>query len=182
MHIGEYIIKRRKELNMTQKDLADKLLVTDKTISRWERGVSLPDLEMFKKLSIVLDLDINEYFSGLNVEINNDEKVDNDVIKKYRISYVVTSILFLFSSIIFILLRYLPYSNEDISVNIIFSSLFILSIIILMAGIIYFVVNLIKFINIFKVKTLKHIYKKELIISILVLLLVSILVLTTILI
>ena len=44
MFIGEIILQRRKELNMTQKELAEKLNVTDRTISRWECGVSLPDV------------------------------------------------------------------------------------------------------------------------------------------
>lgn len=48
MFIGQIILNRRKELNMTQKQLAEKLNVTDRTISRWECGVSLPDVEMLK--------------------------------------------------------------------------------------------------------------------------------------
>ena len=38
--IGKFIATKRKELNLTQKELADKLYVTDKTISRWETGIS----------------------------------------------------------------------------------------------------------------------------------------------
>ena len=62
MFIGQIILNRRKELNMTQKQLAEKLNVTDRTISRWECGVSLPDVEMLKTVAKVLEVDITYFY------------------------------------------------------------------------------------------------------------------------
>ena len=45
---GAFIAKRRKELNLTQKELADKLGITDRAVSKWENGRCMPDLEGVK--------------------------------------------------------------------------------------------------------------------------------------
>ena len=47
--IGKFILKLRKEKNMTQQELADKLNVTDRAVSHWENGISLPHLSLFSK-------------------------------------------------------------------------------------------------------------------------------------
>ena len=62
--IGEFIKNSRKEKNITQKDLADKLYVTDKTVSRWENGHYLPDLSLWKELCEILDISILELING----------------------------------------------------------------------------------------------------------------------
>lgn len=61
---GETIVLLRKEKGMTQKDLADKLGVTDKVVSRWETGKNYPDIETLKKLAEVLDVSVNELLQG----------------------------------------------------------------------------------------------------------------------
>lgn len=48
--IGKFILKLRKEKNMTQKELANKIGVTDRAISKWENGRGLPDLSLMKPL------------------------------------------------------------------------------------------------------------------------------------
>ena len=45
--LGRFIAQRRKERNMTQRELAEKLHVTDKAVSKWERGLSYPDVTLF---------------------------------------------------------------------------------------------------------------------------------------
>lgn len=62
--IGRFIAERRKRLGMTQKQLAGPLHVTDKTVSKWETGVRLPDAAMLPELSAVLKTDINELLAG----------------------------------------------------------------------------------------------------------------------
>ena len=62
--IGELIRKIRKEKNMTQLQLAEKLCVSDKTISKWECGGGCPDLSMFGKLSEVLGIDTDSLVNG----------------------------------------------------------------------------------------------------------------------
>ena len=48
--IGKYIAGKRKSLGMTQKQLAEKLGMSDKSVSKWERGVCLPDVSVYKEL------------------------------------------------------------------------------------------------------------------------------------
>ena len=73
--IGKFIAECRKEKNMTQQELADKLGVTDRAISHWENGRRLPDYSLLKELCDTLSISINELFSG--------EKISNeDYMKK----------------------------------------------------------------------------------------------------
>lgn len=106
MSIGEIILQRRKELNMTQKELAEKLNVTDRTISRWECGVSLPDVEMLKTVSILLNVDINYFYSDVKTkEINYEEEYDYERIKKYKINALIPYVLLIFSLLMVVILK-----------------------------------------------------------------------------
>lgn len=71
--IGNYIQKKRKEKNMTQEQLAEKLSVSNKTISKWECGKALPDYSLVEMVCEILGISTSELFSG---EDNNnlDEK------------------------------------------------------------------------------------------------------------
>ncbi|MBO4461309.1 MAG: helix-turn-helix transcriptional regulator [Lachnospiraceae bacterium] len=60
VRIGEFIAKTRKEKGYTQKELAEKVRLSDKAVSKWERGNSMPDISVMMDLCEVLDLDINE--------------------------------------------------------------------------------------------------------------------------
>ena len=62
--IGKFIAKCRKDKKMTQSDLAEKLGVTDKSISNWENGRNMPDLSLFKPICDVLGITINDLLSG----------------------------------------------------------------------------------------------------------------------
>lgn len=66
--IGKFIAERRKEKNMTQEQLAEKMGVTDKTISRWENGKTMPDYSLLKDLCNELDISVNEFLSGEKIE------------------------------------------------------------------------------------------------------------------
>lgn len=70
---GKFIAKLRKEKNMTQKGLAEKLHLTDKAISKWERGLSFPDITVLDSLAKVLDVDVSEILNG---ERGNKENID----------------------------------------------------------------------------------------------------------
>lgn len=65
--IGEFIKNRRKELGLTQKQLAEKMDISDKTISKYECGNGLPDVSMLKPLCDILEVNINELLSGEKV-------------------------------------------------------------------------------------------------------------------
>ena len=78
---GLFISGMRKEKSMTQKELAERLSVTDKAVSRWETGKGFPDVSILKKLSEVLGVSITEIVNGEKAEHENiGEKADNAVI------------------------------------------------------------------------------------------------------
>ena len=67
MHLykfGNYICKLREEKNLTQTALADKLDVSDKSISKWENGQAFPRMETFEKLAFALDTTIEDIISA----------------------------------------------------------------------------------------------------------------------
>ena len=61
---GQLIAQLRKEKGLTQKQLADALNVTDKAVSKWERGLSFPDISMLEPISEILDISIMEILAG----------------------------------------------------------------------------------------------------------------------
>lgn len=65
--IGKFILECRKDKKLTQSELAEKLGVTDKSISNWENGRNMPDLSLFKPLCDILDISINDLISGEKV-------------------------------------------------------------------------------------------------------------------
>lgn len=62
--VGQLIKKKRLEKNMTQQELADKLHITDRAISKWERGLGAPDISLLQDLSNILELSISDVLSG----------------------------------------------------------------------------------------------------------------------
>ena len=79
---GTFIASLRKENNMTQADLAKKLQVTDKAISKWERGLGFPDINSIEPLADALGVSI--------LEIMRSEKLDESVITQDTISAALT--------------------------------------------------------------------------------------------
>ena len=74
--IGKFISERRKSKKLTQEQLAEKLNISDRAISKWERGICLPDASIMIKLCKILDINVNELLSGELIDKNNnDEKV-----------------------------------------------------------------------------------------------------------
>lgn len=61
---GKYIQMNRKKQGMSQKELADKLNITDKAISKWERGLSFPDISMLIPLSEILEISLYDLLTG----------------------------------------------------------------------------------------------------------------------
>lgn len=66
--IGVFIAKCCKEKKLTQEQLAEKLGVTDKSISRWENGRTMPDISLFEPLCDALNISINELLKGEKIE------------------------------------------------------------------------------------------------------------------
>lgn len=79
--IGKFIAHCRKEKNMTQAELAEKLGVTDKSIGNWENGRNMPDLSLFKPLCDELNISLNDLMSGEKVkEKEYQEKLEENII------------------------------------------------------------------------------------------------------
>lgn len=106
--IGKFILKCRKEKKLTQIELAEKLGVTDKSISNWENGRNMPDLSLFKPLCEILDISINDLISGEKLSKDKyQEKLEENIIstidytnKKILIKNNIIGILFLTFGII----------------------------------------------------------------------------------
>lgn len=77
--IGAFIKSQRTELNLTQKELAEKIGCTDKAVSRWETGKGLPDMSFLLPLSNELNVSVNELLTG--EKIIQEEKDLNDAQK-----------------------------------------------------------------------------------------------------
>ena len=71
--IGKFIAKCRKDKNLTQEQLAEKLGVSYKSVSRWENGKNMPDYSILKELCNILDIDVNEFLSGEKIEKNEKQ-------------------------------------------------------------------------------------------------------------
>lgn len=69
--IGKYIAGKRKDLGMTQKQLAEKLGMSDKSVSKWERGICLPDVSLYSDLCRILGISLNEFFAGEDIPREN---------------------------------------------------------------------------------------------------------------
>ena len=84
---GKTIVQLRKEKGLTQKELADKLNVSDKAVSRWETGKNYPDIETLQRLAVVLEVSVNGLLSG---ELKLAKKVG-----KRKKNVIVTLVIFL---------------------------------------------------------------------------------------
>ncbi len=93
--IGNLIQRRRKEMNLTQKNLADRLFLSDKTISKWERGIGLPDVTILPLLANQLGITLDSLMQG-EFEINDNIGGNMKNLKFYyckSCSNIVTSTL-----------------------------------------------------------------------------------------
>ncbi len=79
---GCFVAERRKELKMTQKDLAAKIQVTDKAVSKWERGLGFPDINTIESLADALNVSIIELMKSEREtkNVSMDEAVVMDVL------------------------------------------------------------------------------------------------------
>ena len=80
--IGKYIAEKRKALGMTQKQLAEKLGMSDKSVSKWERGICLPDVSVYLELCKILGITINEFLAGEDIsEEDLTEKSEDNLMQ-----------------------------------------------------------------------------------------------------
>ncbi len=110
--IGKFIQSLRLELNMTQKDLAEKLYITDKAVSKWETGNSIPDVSILESLSNILNISVTELINGERIDNENLENADKVIINnlnidkkrmKTRNKIIITLLIILVVALLFIL-------------------------------------------------------------------------------
>ena len=78
--IGKFIAERRKKKIMTQEQLAEKLFITDRAVSKWERGLSLPDADKMLELCNILDINVNELLNGEKIDMKDYEKKNEELL------------------------------------------------------------------------------------------------------
>lgn len=77
--VGEFIKELRKERNLTQEDLADEFYVSRRTVSRWETGSNLPDIDILMELADFFNVDIREILEGKRKDINMEQETKETV-------------------------------------------------------------------------------------------------------
>lgn len=107
IQFGSFIAKRRKELGMTQKELAEKLTVTDKAVSRWENGHGFPDIETLEPLAHSLEVTLTELLHGEEKTQKSDTAIENALeitIENRKKERKITILLFAVAILLTILL------------------------------------------------------------------------------
>lgn len=114
--IGKFIAKNRKKMKLTQAELAEKLGVSEKSISNWENGRNMPDLALFKPLCDELNISINDLMSGEKIDkakyqekfeeniintIDYDKKNVNKNDNKYSLIIIIIGVIISFISLVF---------------------------------------------------------------------------------
>ena len=78
--IGRFIAVRRKRANLTQLQLADRLGITDKAVSKWERGITMPDTSIMLELCDVLSISVNELLRGEKINMENSSQKNEQLL------------------------------------------------------------------------------------------------------
>jgi glycopeptide antibiotics resistance protein/DNA-binding XRE family transcriptional regulator len=120
--ISNFIKNKRKELGITQEELAEKLCVTEKAISRWETGRGTPDISLLLPLSKELNIDVSELLNGEdNKKTKNDVKQlieYNEIIKanKFNSQFKLSLLFYILSILSFLLYLRFEY-DPNIEIN-----------------------------------------------------------------
>lgn len=124
LKIGKNIAELRKKKGYTQKQLAKIIFVGEKTVSKWERGIVVPDITMIKTLSTLFEISIDELLNGPNVNVSDNDVVDvikvysnqtkHDVIIKFLYVFGVLALIF---TIIFFINKYYSWNFKTINID-----------------------------------------------------------------
>lgn len=83
--IGVFIAQCRKEVGLTQSGLAEKLNITDRAVSKWERGKSLPDASIMLELCSILEITVNDLLSGERLGMENyNKELENKLLEMVK--------------------------------------------------------------------------------------------------
>lgn len=114
--IGKFICLKRKEKKLTQQELAIKLGVTDRAVSKWERGRGMPDYSLIQKLCEELDISINDLLSGEENSIEYEKNILNtihDADKRIIKKTVIIGIVLIILGIILIIFSFAAFKSES---------------------------------------------------------------------
>lgn len=120
--ISDFIKNKRKELGMTQDELAEKLFVTEKAISRWETGRGTPDISLLLPLSKELKIDVSELLNGEENKKTKNEVEQlieyNEIIKanKFNSQFKLSLLFYILSILSFLLYLRFEY-DPNIEIN-----------------------------------------------------------------
>ena len=117
---GIIISDARKKLNMTQKDLADKLYISDKAVSKWERGLCFPDISVLIPLTEILNISLYDLLRGEKVNKKEVEETlkstinySNSEIKRKKKKYIIISSIVIFIIILASIILLVFISDND---------------------------------------------------------------------
>lgn len=124
-NIGRYIQTKRKEYGLTQKELASKLSVSEKTISKWERSICLPDVSYFDEICSIFNITMVELLKGEDIDKEkqmdlSENELKGSLIYKYKITNIfkIVSYIFMFAGFLFFLISNIkngPYKIFDMN-------------------------------------------------------------------
>jgi len=156
MQIGDKICELRKKAHLTQRDLGEKINVSDKVISRWENNESLPDIGEVKMISIIFSVSIDKLLDNFDSsnDINSKEHMDERKIWQLKRS-VVISLTLMIASVIFLVLAKeygkIDGIGSDLK-NSIFLALFLASILTFVICLSLFIVSFLRLLSFSKQK------------------------------
>ena len=78
--IGRFIAECRRSVGLTQMQLAEKLGITDKAVSKWERGIAMPDTSIMLELCDILGISVNELLSGEKISMENNNQKNEQLL------------------------------------------------------------------------------------------------------
>lgn len=84
--IGKFIAENRKARGLTQIEFAEKLGVSNKSVSRWETGKNMPDVSLFLPLCEMLDISVNELIIGERISTEESKKADEIIVETIKTS------------------------------------------------------------------------------------------------
>ena len=99
--IGQYIASKRREQGLTQVELAEKLGMSNKSVSKWERGICLPDVSIYTELCDILGISLNEFIAGEDlaedriIEKSEENIVDvtkNELLKRKKLKQIILAL------------------------------------------------------------------------------------------
>lgn len=112
----EVIYKNRKKKQLTQEQLADMLNVSNKTISKWERGIGYPDVQIIPTLAKILDIPIQSFFNAEDLKPESISKYDHKMITKYKQRMIFSFILILISPVLYLVSAFVLHRFVAISI------------------------------------------------------------------